>query len=234
MSVIAAALRELMAAGIEGDALISAIERIEAAQTPTVTARQARNRRYYTKRKEDGVLNRLNSDDQDDSDAVSPKTKRPPTPPKKTQPLSLPPSVPTGPHGSVTDLDFEMAWKAYPHRRGRSSKPKSLIAWKALPKADKPRLLEAIRRYAAEGYEPRADCGAKAFELWLRDQRYLDWLEDKTGPPEMTQAEKDAEDERIIAEGALKIAQLTGQIAKDSQLPPAGRNGGGLRGALRG
>jgi hypothetical protein len=134
----------------------------------------------------------------------------------------------------VVDLEFEALWRAYPHRKGRSSKPKSAVAWRALPTPDKPRLLAAIQRYALEGYEPRADCGAKAFELWLRDQRYLDWLEDSQGPPPLTQAEKDADDQRILAEGALKIARLTAQIAKDSQFPVAGRNGGSLRDSLRG
>ncbi|MHC2090042.1 hypothetical protein [Methylobacterium sp. CM6244] len=55
MSVIATALRELMAAGVTGDALVAAVERIEAAQAaaaqPSRTARQDRNARYYQNRK---------------------------------------------------------------------------------------------------------------------------------------------------------------------------------------
>lgn len=55
MSVIATALRELMAAGITGEALVAAVERIEAAQAaaraPVRTARQERNARYYENRK---------------------------------------------------------------------------------------------------------------------------------------------------------------------------------------
>lgn len=229
MSVIATAVKHMLAAGLEADVIVAAVAEMEAELPKQRTAGAVRQERYR-RNKASQVTESVTSDA---CDAVSPETKRPPTPPKKTQPPSLPPSTPTGSHGSVTDLDFETAWKAYPHRRGRSSKPKSLVAWRALPKSDKPRLLEAIQRYAVEGYEPRADCGAKAFELWLRDQRYLDWLEDKTGPPELTQAEKDEHDRRVLAEGAAKIAQLTDQIARDSHLPAAGRNGIGLRSGFR-
>jgi hypothetical protein len=95
-------------------------------------------------------------------------------------------------------------------------------------------LLAAVRRYAAEGYEPRADCGAKAFELWLRDQRYLDWLEDSTPPPaELSQAEKDAHDAKIL--GNLNaLNSLTEKIASHSHFPALRRDEGGLRGAVRG
>lgn len=53
MSVIAAALRELMAFGVEGDALVSAIERIELAaqKRDTGDAKSAANARYYQARK---------------------------------------------------------------------------------------------------------------------------------------------------------------------------------------
>jgi 5-methylcytosine-specific restriction endonuclease McrA len=54
MGVIAAVLRELIAAGIEGDELIDAVERIEDAQTedgPELTKRQERNARYYQRSK---------------------------------------------------------------------------------------------------------------------------------------------------------------------------------------
>ena len=52
MSLSAAVLRELMAAGLSGDALLAACERIEAAAPevvikPVRTARQERNARYY-------------------------------------------------------------------------------------------------------------------------------------------------------------------------------------------
>jgi type IV secretory pathway VirB10-like protein len=92
MSVIAAALRELMAAGIEGEALAAAVERIEAAQVPTRTARQNRNARYYQSHKEQikakASESRLNaSEPSEASEPPLPQVKVPPDPPK-TQPLT--------------------------------------------------------------------------------------------------------------------------------------------------
>jgi hypothetical protein len=73
--------------------------------------------------------------------------------------------------------DFEAAWKVYPRIRGRSSKSKSLGAWRRIPAATRERLPAAIARYAREGREPHQECGAPAMERWLRDERWLDWLE---------------------------------------------------------
>lgn len=54
MGVIAVAVRELIALGVTGDALVAAIERMEEANSgEAVTARQARNRRYYEKKREE-------------------------------------------------------------------------------------------------------------------------------------------------------------------------------------
>lgn len=51
MSVIAAALRELMAAGVTGDALVTAIERIETASLPHRTPGALRQQRYRERHK---------------------------------------------------------------------------------------------------------------------------------------------------------------------------------------
>lgn len=53
MSITSAVVRELIAAGLEGEALVAALERIEAASAPVRTARQERNRRYYESRREE-------------------------------------------------------------------------------------------------------------------------------------------------------------------------------------
>ena len=71
---------------------------------------------------------------------------------------------------------FEAAWKAYPHVRGRSSKPKALGFWRRLPKPHRDQLPAAASRYAREGREPKAECGAAGMHLWIRDQKFLDWL----------------------------------------------------------
>lgn len=91
--------------------------------------------------------------------------------------------------------DFELAWKAYPHIKGRSSKRKTRLEWPKIPVSIRRILPAAIRRYAAEGREPSADCGAAAMERWLHDERYLDWLpvtEVITPKSPEEQAEQDA------------------------------------------
>lgn len=74
---------------------------------------------------------------------------------------------------------FEAAWKAYPHVRGRSSKPKALGIWRRMDAATRQALPSAIARYAREGREPREKCGAPAMERWLRDARFEAWLTDE-------------------------------------------------------
>lgn len=74
MSLSAAVLRELMAAGLSGDALLAACERIEAAAPEVVakperTARQERNARYYASKKR---LKASYSDGSDDFQTLGP------------------------------------------------------------------------------------------------------------------------------------------------------------------
>lgn len=82
-------------------------------------------------------------------------------------------------NASVVSADFEEAWRAYPHTKGRSSKAKTLTAWRKLPFLEKAAMPTACERYAAEGREPCADCGAPAMDRWLRDGRHMDWLPEK-------------------------------------------------------
>jgi hypothetical protein len=112
MSIVANAMRDLMALGVEGEALIAAVDRIvEAIQEQgardlhaalaCATAKadaqlearkaSARNRqaKYDAKRRQ------VTSDDA----SANPRKEKSPTPPKETQPL--PPSPPTGAHGSA-------------------------------------------------------------------------------------------------------------------------------------
>lgn len=89
----------------------------------------------------------------------------------------------------VADSDeealFEAAWNAYPHAKGRSSRVKSRAAWGRISLARRQALPAGAARYRAEGREPKEDCGAPAFEKWLKDQRFLDWIE---GPPAVATA----------------------------------------------
>ena len=71
---------------------------------------------------------------------------------------------------------FEAAWKAYPHVKGRSSKPKALGHWRRLSPATRQALPSAVARYARDGREPKAECGAPAMQRWLADARFADWM----------------------------------------------------------
>lgn len=95
---------------------------------------------------------------------------------------------------SVIDLEFEAAWRAYPHVRGRSPKPDALAEWRAMSPGHRAALVGACKRYAADGREPKEDCGAPAMHRWLRGQRFLDWMEPETPPPKvLTPAEQAAQ-----------------------------------------
>jgi hypothetical protein len=62
MSVIAAAIKHMLSAGMPHDAIVAAVADMEAAATPVRTARQERNKRYYDSQK------RLKASEQDVSD----------------------------------------------------------------------------------------------------------------------------------------------------------------------
>lgn len=79
--------------------------------------------------------------------------------------------------GKLDDDGFEACWKAYPHVRGRSSKSKARTVWNRVSAARRALMLAAVVRYAKEGREPKEDCGAPAMDRWLREERYLDWLQ---------------------------------------------------------
>jgi hypothetical protein len=72
---------------------------------------------------------------------------------------------------------FERLWAAYPHSKGRSSRPKALLAWQKLDPDLAERLPQAAARFGREGREPNQECGAKALERWLADGNFGDWLE---------------------------------------------------------
>ena len=166
MSVISAALRELMAAGLSGDALLAAIERIEAASvtardeiTPAERKKQLsreRSARYReTHKRDDGVTMR---------DAKTPSS---PALPPSSFPLTLPlittPNPPPPPKPSLRSDSSkirktenfpadakELFWEIYPPYR----------------KTDKRKAFEKIDRIDASGVVPWDD-------FWAGLQRYV-------------------------------------------------------------
>lgn len=91
---------------------------------------------------------------------------------------------------------FEQAWKLYPHHEGRSSKPDSLAAWKALPADERDSLPGAIDRFRPAIKDAHGDGGAPAMERWLKRGLHLNYASQATlldqgqafaGPPELRQ-----------------------------------------------
>jgi hypothetical protein len=92
---------------------------------------------------------------------------------------------------------FEAAWKAYPHTKGRSSKPESLKLWLKLPADEQSSLAGAASAFAAKLSTVCGDKGAPDMAVWLRQGKHADWLEAAanvvplmsfSGPPEVRQA----------------------------------------------
>ncbi len=159
MGISSAVLRELMLAGIEGEALLAAVERIEQADQPVRTPRQARNHRYYENhRRLNKRLNpserRLKASEASYSDAIktpSLEKKVSPTPPSKK--LNPPPN------DSLTAIKggtsaFEQFWSAYPKRKGANPKHPASLRFEAALKAgtDPEVIIDGAKRYGtAEG-----------------------------------------------------------------------------------
>lgn len=162
---------------------LAAMEGARSAGEPTRTPRQERNSRYYESKRLKASEKRLNKTDQDVSDALPPSLSEgfplsPEPPISNPKPIPpTPPIVPPAPKSAAAYPEaFDEAWRAYPHAKGRSSKPKTMAEWRRLPTATRDLLPGAAARYGREGNEPRADCGAPAFERWIRDARFVDWL----------------------------------------------------------
>lgn len=92
---------------------------------------------------------------------------------------------------SVADGDgasgFDDLWKAYPHVKGRSSKPKALDAWSGLALEVRQSLAGAAARYAVGGTLPQG--GAPALAKWLADELWRDWLTAQADPQPATPAQ---------------------------------------------
>ena len=133
MSVIATALKHLIAAGVSGDDLVRAVAEMEAAAAPSPpmrTARQERNRRYYEGRKAEGGSTerlkpsekRLNASETSEQDAdplplpSSPQTPQQPTPtPGEILPARKGRSKATG------NPAFDAFWAAYPLSKAKDT-----------------------------------------------------------------------------------------------------------------
>ena len=182
MSVLAAAYRKMVAAGMSTDDIAEMLEIMEEGfARPVVMADPATERRREKDRERKRVrrIPRNSAESAEPPPSLSQGSGLSPTPPIQP-PNSIPPTppiVPPAPKSAAAyPPDFDAAWRAYPHTKGRSSKPLAVAEWRKLTSATRETLLAAVQRYAREGREPRADCGAPAMDRWLRKAQFADWL----------------------------------------------------------
>jgi hypothetical protein len=170
---LSAVIRELIAAGVSGDALVAAVERIEAAAAPVKASGAERQARYRARKAE--------SDDVTSRD-VTPVTEA--LPPLSSPPLSPqtpnnpPPIIPPNPDISrglavakTGDGRFDEFWAAYPRRTGKEAARK---AWCAARKRDvtADHIITAARRYAE--HPPDDPTFIPHPATWLNGGRYDD------------------------------------------------------------
>ena len=153
MGILAAAVRELMALGVEGDALVAAIERLERADNETRLVLEAEERRRHEasagairqRRYRERKASRVTSPASPivTSDAPSPKDiptssstssldQNPNPPPLKPPALAKP------------ETDFDRFWRAYPSKVSKRAAEKSYR--RARARADEAAILAGVER----------------------------------------------------------------------------------------
>jgi hypothetical protein len=173
MSLSAAVIRELVAAGLTGEALVSACERIEAAtpdvQLDTRTPRQKRNARYYDRKASEKRL-KASYSDVSDADVLSPKKETSPEPPKeKTTPI-----LPKANAFGIERDFFAEFWLAFPRREGSNPKKPAKLAFDRLVAkgADPERIIAAAKALAVE--HPTPTRFVPQALTWLNQERFGD------------------------------------------------------------
>lgn len=102
-----------------------------------------------------------------------------PEPEKKEEAkASLSPEATKPPKARVYPEAFEAAWKAYPHHKGRSSKPNAAAVWAKLPADERDGMVAAIGRFAPNVGETCGGKGAPDMAVWLKDGKHLNWTAD--------------------------------------------------------
>jgi uncharacterized protein YdaU (DUF1376 family) len=79
---------------------------------------------------------------------------------------------------------FGLAWKAYPHEGGRSSKPDSLKEWLKLPTAEQDGLVGAITRMRPDVEKAFGGKGAPDMARWLKAGKHLSYPAPESIVPE--------------------------------------------------
>lgn len=127
--MLAAALRELMAAGLTGEGLISALERIEASSMPEKprSKHAEAQARYAAKQRSALISMDDHSDQPDHSDAAPPSQVSPSSSPSTPTPITTPSSPsPSSLRSDSLESDFpedyrQQFWTLYPRKVGKKA-----------------------------------------------------------------------------------------------------------------
>lgn len=188
--ITAAVVRELVNAGLADDALIAALERIEATGVQQATARQARNQRYYQARRLKTSEKRLNSDDEpsvlkasesvlkrlnSDASRVAARVRDNPS----LQGISGQEKKEIRANGSQSE--FAEFWAQWPEKRDKGHARRAFET--ARKKANQADILAGIAYVTAT---PAWQDGKHVLAAtWLNGERWLDEPEGGTGPPKL-------------------------------------------------
>lgn len=91
--------------------------------------------------------------------------------------VSEEPTLSPSPRRSYPDA-FDEVWKAYPHHKGRSSKPKALAEWKRMPAQERDGLMGAIQAFSRNVDKVCGGMGAPCMARWMNHGKHLNWIED--------------------------------------------------------
>ena len=165
--MIAAVLRELIAAGVTGDALVTAIERIEAAIYPARSAGAARTARWRERHKASQNVT-VTATPSQVSPSFSPSTPTPITTPSSLSPSSL--------RSDSLESDFpkdfrEQFWSLYPRKVGKKAAIRKLELVRRNDEIPWASLVSAIGRIDTK--DPRF---IPHPTTWLNEGRYLDQI----------------------------------------------------------
>lgn len=152
-----AAMKE---ADMDDASIVAALSclRLETVTAPQLTARQLRNKRYYDAKASE---KRLNSSEQDVSDAFPP-----PSPDKKSPqtPKELTPSAPASPARG----EFDHFWALFPNKVGKADAVKAFS--KARIRVDFQTMIDGLYRYVRKT-DDRPWCNPST---WLNQDRWTD------------------------------------------------------------
>lgn len=211
MSIIATAVKHLIAAGVSGDDLVRAIAEMEDSAAPQVvlSKRQERNKRHYERLK--ASEKRLNASEPSYSDGGADLSSPSGSSPKPLSPnplQSIPPSPPKGGSSPKSQAEFETEfWAIYPHKVGKPVAIKAFV--KARQRAGLDEILAGLRRYAAK-VDDRPWCNPST---WLNQDRWNDTpavqpLRQSQAPPR-ERTVLDAVNDRLREEDAARYEHPT-------------------------